>query len=234
LAAVRLAALRMPAMADRPVSLGRVVAWVRLLLTRRRDRAIALAAAIGTAGAPPVVAGRPGVVAGLVLCVPAFFCCRLLLRRAPPRARPDPLLLASTWDLLAACLRGGLPVPAAVRAVAVGLPGEPGEALRRAAELLALGADPVAAWEQALRDPATAELARAARRSARSGTALAAVADGMATAARAAATEWSETRVQRAAVVVAGPLGLCFLPAFLCVGVAPVVIGLASRLTTTW
>jgi hypothetical protein len=31
-------------------------------------------------------------------------------------------------------------------------------------------------------------------------------------------------------VLVTGPLGLCFLPAFLAVGVAPVVMGLAGSL----
>ena len=30
------------------------------------------------------------------------------------------------------------------------------------------------------------------------------------------------------AVLVAGPLGLCFLPAFVCLGIVPVVIGLAD------
>lgn len=29
--------------------------------------------------------------------------------------------------------------------------------------------------------------------------------------------------------MVSGPLGLCFLPAFICLGIVPVVIGLATR-----
>ncbi|CQD23359.1 type II secretion system protein F [Mycolicibacterium conceptionense] len=33
---------------------------------------------------------------------------------------------------------------------------------------------------------------------------------------------------ERASVLVAGPLGLCYLPAFLCLGVIPVVVGLAG------
>ena len=33
---------------------------------------------------------------------------------------------------------------------------------------------------------------------------------------------------ERASVLVAGPLGLCYLPAFLCLGVIPVVAGLAG------
>jgi hypothetical protein len=35
---------------------------------------------------------------------------------------------------------------------------------------------------------------------------------------------------ERAAVLIAGPLGLCFLPAFVCLGIVPVVAGLAGDL----
>jgi hypothetical protein len=35
---------------------------------------------------------------------------------------------------------------------------------------------------------------------------------------------------ERAAVLIAGPLGLCFLPAFVCLGIVPVVAGLAGHL----
>ena len=33
---------------------------------------------------------------------------------------------------------------------------------------------------------------------------------------------------ERASVLIAGPLGLCYLPAFLCLGIVPVVAGLAG------
>jgi pilus assembly protein TadC len=184
----------------------------------------------------PVVLG--GGAAGLVLGLPLGFAVltggRRLLRRAPRARAPDPLQLASCWDLLAACLRGGLPVPAAVQAIAGQAPPRAADALGRTAELLALGADPVAAWAPALAEPLTAELARGARRSARSGAALATVAEGLAARVRAAGDDLAEARAQRAAVAVTGPLGLCFLPAFLCIGVAPVVIGLATRLMASW
>ncbi|MDQ3055153.1 MAG: type II secretion system protein F, partial [Actinomycetota bacterium] len=36
-------------------------------------------------------------------------------------------------------------------------------------------------------------------------------------------------RAQRAGVALMAPLGLCFLPAFVCLGVVPVVVGIASR-----
>ena len=180
--------------------------------------------------------GLAGVVVGLPLGFATFLGTRrLVLRTARLRARaPDPLLLASSWDLLAACLRGGLPVPDAVRIIAVDAPESAGSALRHTADLLALGSDPVAAWAPALTEPCTAELARGARRSARSGAALAAVAERLAAAVRSGADDLAEARAQRAAVAVAGPLGLCFLPAFLCIGVVPVVIGLASRLLASW
>jgi Flp pilus assembly protein TadB len=202
-----------------------------------RGEVLPIVAAVSIALLPVVLSGGPaGILLGLPLGLGAFAGCRWLLRRSGRRrARaPDSLLLASSWDLLAACLRGGLPVPAAVRAIAADVPEPAAEALRHTAELLALGADPVAAWAPALAEPSTAELARGARRSARSGAALAAVAEGLAAAVRSGADDLAEAKAQRAAVAVTGPLGLCFLPAFLCIGVVPVVIGLATRLMATW
>ncbi|MGH3756053.1 MAG: type II secretion system F family protein [Pseudonocardiaceae bacterium] len=150
--------------------------------------------------------------------------------RAGARADADPLALAGAWELLAACLRAGLPVPVGVRAAAEGLDAPAGPVLRRTADLLALGADPGQAWRPALECTATARLARAAQRSGRSGTALAESLTRLAAAVRAGTREQSEARAQRAGVLIAGPLGLCFLPAFLAIGVVPVVIGLAAGL----
>ncbi|WP_018332827.1 type II secretion system F family protein [Actinomycetospora chiangmaiensis] len=149
-------------------------------------------------------------------------------RRRPDR--PDPWREAGGWDELAACLRAGLPLGLAVRAVAESAPVATATALTRVADLVALGADPVAAWGPALDEPSTTRLARAARRSARSGAAVADVAATVAADVRAEAAEAVAARAERAGVLVAGPLGLCFLPAFLALGIAPVVIGLASPL----
>ncbi|HEX4226402.1 MAG TPA: type II secretion system F family protein [Pseudonocardiaceae bacterium] len=183
---------------------------------------------------PMVLAGWPsGVLFGLLLGGTAFVACQRLPRRRGRGPVVDPLLLASSWDLLAACLRGGLPVPGAVAAIAAEIPGDAGPALRHTAELIALGADPVQAWAPALNHPATARLARGARRTARSGAALAGVAENLATEVRASADDLAEARAQRIAVAVTGPLGLCFLPAFICLGVVPVVVGLATRLIPT-
>lgn len=139
--------------------------------------------------------------------------------------------LAAHWDLLAACLRAGMSVADALGALADTMPTSAAAALRRASELIALGAAPDEAWRSALECPATAPLARAACRTARSGSALAGAAADLATRARAELVEAAQERAQRAGVLITLPLGLCFLPAFLLLGVVPVVIGLASMLT---
>ncbi|MDO3640328.1 type II secretion system F family protein, partial [Mycolicibacterium sp. KC 300] len=38
---------------------------------------------------------------------------------------------------------------------------------------------------------------------------------------------------ERASVLIAAPLGLCYLPAFLCLGIVPVVAGLAGDVLQT-
>lgn len=153
----------------------------------------------------------------------------------PSRQKLDPLASASVFDLLAACLRAGLPMAAAARAVAPGAPEPLGAALLRAADLLALGADATTAWERAAADGAgraggaeIESLARMARRSARSGSSLAVAVGELAEQRRAAVEDAAAARAERAGVLIGGPLGLCFLPAFVCLGIVPVVIGLAG------
>lgn len=178
----------------------------------------ALATGAGVAGLPATVAG-----VAVVALLPRW-------RAHRSRPRPDPSALAGAWDQLAACLRAGLPLDRAARAVVPVLPAAAGEALSRVADLVALGADPAAAWAPALAVPDTARLARAARRSSRSGAAVADVVEAVAADLRAEAADAVEARAERAGVLVTGPLGLCFLPAFLALGIVPVVVGLAGPL----
>jgi pilus assembly protein TadC len=71
-------------------------------------------------------------------------------------------------------------------------------------------------------------------RSGRSGTALAESLTRLATQARAGVRERAEARGERAGVLITAPLGLCFLPAFLAIGVVPVLIGLAAGVLRQW
>ncbi|MGW5387615.1 type II secretion system F family protein [Nocardia sp. NPDC003963] len=148
-------------------------------------------------------------------------------------ATPDPVAIATLFDLLGACLRAGLPPATALRAVAPAAPGALADRLLRVADLLALGADAAVAWAPAESGaPGAAEfdaLARLARRSARSGASLAAAIGELAGERRTQVEEEATARAERAGVLIGGPLGLCFLPAFICLGIVPVIIGLAGR-----
>ena len=144
------------------------------------------------------------------------------------RGGVDPFANASALDVLAVCLDAGMSVAGAAAATAASA--EPGlrVVLRRAADLLALGADPDTVWSVHGRDGELEALMRLARRSAASGSALARGVAELADQLRQDAVHAATGAAERAGVLIAGPLGLCFLPAFVCLGIVPVVAGLAS------
>ncbi|MCE5292186.1 MAG: type II secretion system F family protein [Nocardiaceae bacterium] len=142
----------------------------------------------------------------------------------------DPLALAGAFDLLATALTAGMALPAAAAVVAKHAPHPLDVALRKAADLTELGAEASAVWAEAARHRETESLARLARRSARSGAAFANAVSELAEAHRQQVENLVRERAERAGVLIAGPLGLCFLPAFVCLGIAPVVVGLASHM----
>lgn len=172
---------------------------------------------------------RPGR-AGAVLRVPRV--AETLARATRPGPVPaDTGALAQLLDLLAVALLAGLPAPDALAAVADAVDHtDPDSArpLRAAAARMRLGATPAEAWREvpgaARLAPIASVLTRATDGGGSVRAALEHAADRMRSEADAAAT----ARAERAAVMVAGPLGLCFLPAFVCLGVLPVVVGLAD------
>ncbi|MBM7368123.1 type II secretion system F family protein [Gordonia hydrophobica] len=144
---------------------------------------------------------------------------------------PDPFDLAAGYDTLAVCLRAGLPVGTAARVAAHVSPPTLRRSFTRAADLLALGADPERAWAtQDSDDRDFADLAALIRRASRAGAALAEAISGFADGTRRRAENTALEAAERAGVKISGPLGLCFLPAFVCLGIVPVVVGLASDL----
>ncbi|OBA84625.1 hypothetical protein A9W99_01380 [Mycobacterium sp. 1164966.3] len=185
-----------------------------------------LAVALWTGAGPSMVrarAGRP---------------VRALTRRSRlqrTKRGADPLAVASSLDVLAVCLTAGMAVSAAAAATAPSAPPKLASVLRRASDLLALGADPAVAWSPRdlasdSVDPQIDALLRLARRSASSGSALAAGVAELADQCRSDAAYAAAAAAERAGVLIAGPLGLCFLPAFVCLGIVPVVAGLAGDL----
>jgi pilus assembly protein TadC len=155
---------------------------------------------------------------------------RLSCAAAQPQKPPvhdDPLAVASSLEVFAACLSAGMPTARAASAASGLAPPSLAEVLRRAAELLALGAHPGTAWA-GQGEPQVAALLRLARRSAASGAALAQGVAELAEQSRADTADAAEAAAQRASVLIAGPLGVCYLPAFVCLGIVPVIAGLAT------
>ena len=95
--------------------------------------------------------------------------------------------------------------------------------LRRAADLTALGGDPGAAWSvhggaDGGEDATCVGADALGARSATSGSALAQGISDLAEQVRHEVAQAANAAAGRASVLIAGPLGLCFLPAFVCVG----------------
>lgn len=189
-----------------------------------------------------LLVGLPaGPVLGLLLAV----CGPRALGRLEPRSvrqqreqlqRDLPLLL----ELLGACLAGGAPLPAAAQAVGAAVGGPAGARLSAVAAALAVGTAPSQAWQalagadatQRASDP-LAPAARALARASDGGAPVAAAVSRLAAEARAQGRSAAEQAARRVGVLAVAPLGLCFLPAFVLLGVVPVVVGLAGPLLAT-
>ncbi|MFD7442004.1 type II secretion system F family protein [Streptomyces sp. NPDC059909] len=133
-------------------------------------------------------------------------------------------------DLLAACVSAGAGPREAAEAVGESLGGPVGARLAKTAAELRLGSEPAQAWGRFGEIAGAAGLARCLERAGSSGAPAAEPVSRLAAGLRAERARSAAARAQRAQVLITAPVGLCFLPAFLAIGVAPVVIGLASGL----
>lgn len=177
-----------------------------------------------------VVGGPVGVVAGALAVVGTDRAVRALepadvRRRREQRAAEVPLVL----DLLAVCLRSGTPLVTALETVAGALPGPLSNDLALVAGLQRLGSGAAAAWADLDDDPDLGPVARAVSRSAESGARLAAAFERLAADRRSALAAAGEARARKAGVTAMAPLGLCFLPAFVSLGIVPIVLSLATE-----
>jgi pilus assembly protein TadC len=181
------------------------------------------------AGAAVAVGVLLGGALGLGAAVAVLLLAERGLRRLPDSRASDARLLRElpvACDLLAVCVAAGIPLPGALAAVAGAVPGALGAELERVAGMTRLGAGAVTAWQGAA--PALEPLARTLRRSETSGARAAPALHALAADLRASARTATDAAVRRAGVRVLAPLGLCFLPAFVCLGVVPLVIGIAG------
>ncbi len=161
---------------------------------------------------------------------------RLLRRRAAaqdPRSsteRAEEEQLPLVAELMAACLAAGAGPGRAAEAVGGSVGGPLGTRLARAAVELRLGAEPALVWGRFAERHWGVEFARCMERAGAAGVPAVESVARLATELRGSRARVAGSRARRAAVLVTGPLGLCFLPAFLTVGVVPVLLGLARSL----
>jgi pilus assembly protein TadC len=177
---------------------------------------------------------------GVVPAAPAAVVAYLLLSRLDTRRQQPPVdlrALARGLDLVAAALDVGLPVDSAIVATAACIDefGDDAaqsaiEPLSRVGRLLRFGAEPVSAWSQLAAQPDYGPVAAAGRRCAQSGAKLAGAMRSAAQELREVRASRARTRAERVGVWTLLPLGLCYLPAFICLGVVPVVIGIGGQI----
>ena len=161
------------------------------------------------------------------------------------RAGPPELAAAGVLDVFAAALAAGLPVVGAWRvAVDATAPGDGGDcdgrdsgsgnsgglvrtSLEQVAALLELGSG-AQAWHPLLDDECFGPVARRAAIQARNGARMSEEILGLADRLRRTAGDRSRAGAERVLVAVAAPLTLCFLPAFVLVGLVPLVVWFAG------
>jgi hypothetical protein len=212
-------------------------------LPPRWRRAVVMS--VGCLALTVLLGAWPWWVGAALAGVSASVAARLPDRRSNADRAVDRHRLAVHADLLAACLDAGMSVGAAILAVPAQLETRAGAAAGRlppadddplrlldaVAALLVLGADSDTAWRSAQQHPDLQALAAAAKRSATAGAGFADAVREHAVNLRAGAAAAAERAAGRAGVAMTAPLGMCFLPAFLCLGLAPVVVGLLSSLS---
>lgn len=141
---------------------------------------------------------------------------------------------ATIIDLVGIGVHAGLPPERALDLVAHATGRDGLGALARSLELRTgtenTATSPRDARPGATSDPLTAELARTLEFSASSGAPVAPLLHGMAGDVRARTKREAQRRAARLGVQLVLPLGLCILPAFVLLGIVPVVLSLLSEM----
>lgn len=148
-----------------------------------------------------------------------------------PASGPDAAVgrqVAGTLDLLASCLEAGAPMQTAVETVADVSEPATAEILTGVAGQLRLGRAEADAWRGLADDHWWGPAARDVVRSARSGTSLVGSLRVHAADHRRRAAAERTRRARAVGVRSVLPLMACFLPAFVLVGVVPIIAGLVS------
>lgn len=133
-------------------------------------------------------------------------------------------------DLLAAAMTAGVPLERALPVVARAVGGPAEGLLTGVRRRMELGEAAEVAWSGITQAPGLGDLARTVARSSRTGAPLAGLLATSAEELRAQAAADALIEVRRTGVRSVLPLGLCLLPAFVLLGIVPVVGGLLPSL----
>jgi len=177
------------------------------------------------------VSGPIGVPAGAVAAVATW----VAIGRAEPatvRARRRAVArdLPHVVALFAASLRSGAAPADAIDQVCRALPGPAADRLAGVAARLALGLDPGQVWSSLAEDPPLVALGRTLARAHTTGAPVVAAVERLADELARSGRAESEERARAVGVQAAVPLGLCLLPAFVLIGIVPLVVALLTGL----
>jgi len=182
-------------------------------------------------GAAVVLGGPAAPVAGLTVGgVTWVVAGRIEPRSVRLRREEVRRDLPHVVTLFAAALRSGAAPGAAIELVARALPGAAADQLAPVAARLALGGDPLVVWSTLANDPAIGPLGRTMGRAHRSGAPIVAAVERLSEELARRSRADVEDRARTVGVRAAVPLGVCLLPAFLLLGIVPLVAGLAREI----
>lgn len=198
----------------------------------RRQR-LSAAAGAGLAGAVlgSLVVGDAWLLAGVPCAVLGYWGSgRLESREQRSRRLAGVDGLPVTLELLAVCLEAGAPLRSAVHRVAALSPPGSARVLEQLDAAVSLGIDEPSAWERLIADPVWGPVATDVVRSLGTGTPSKDVLLQHAGEVRRAAHAARLAVARSVGVRSTLPLITCFLPAFLLLGVVPIVASLIPRL----
>jgi pilus assembly protein TadC len=220
-------------------------AWHRVatVLAGRPDalplnrRLLAGSMAMGAMGLGVVRAAADVALVALLCLLPMTFVVIIALGWIEParsRRRRRQLLMdvPQALELLASCLAAGLPLRAATAAVVSVHTGPVREDLSTVLRLFDLGVSEVDAWRTLRRHPELGSAAVDLARSAQWGTMLVETLNHHARAARQRRQAALQVAARAVGVRSVLPLMICFLPAFLLIGIVPAVVSAISSTFT--
>jgi Flp pilus assembly protein TadB len=196
--------------------------------SRTRDIAVLRVVAAGSAllGCAVLVGPPVGPVLGAVAAAVTWEVTGRV-EPAAVRRRRERLEAAvpHVVDLLAACLAVGLSPATALARVAAAVEPPASEELDVLVQRLRMGVDPVTVWRDLSGHPQLGAVGRTVARALESGASVADALGRLSEDLRRRARAEVENRARSVGVKAAVPLGVCLLPAFVLVGVVPLVAG---------